>query len=200
MKKDFVYLASASPRRRELLHQIGVQFEVRVAEIDEQRAEDEAAPDYVQRMARRKADTVWTATASGDARPVLGADTVVVLDDEVFGKPEDARDAERMLERLSGCTHRVLTCVAVRFEEREEARLSTSEVRFRPTTAAERRAYCRNGESLDKAGGYGIQGMAAIFIEKISGSYSGIMGLPVYETAELLGQYGLPAWLATSSR
>lgn len=200
MKKDFVYLASASPRRRELLRQIGVDFEVRSAKIDEQRGEHEAARDYVRRMACGKADTVWTATEADAARPVLGADTVVVLDDEVFGKPEDTSDAERMLERLSGCTHRVLTCVAVRFGEQSEARLSTSEVRFRPTTAAERRAYCRSGESLDKAGGYGIQGMAAIFIETISGSYSGIMGLPVYETAELLGRYGLPAWLVTSSR
>lgn len=192
-------MASASPRRSELLHQIGVEFQVRAAAIDEQRRAGEHAPDYVERMARGKADTVWTATAARDAHPVLGADTIVVLDDELFGKPGDEREAERMLERLSGRTHQVLTCVAVRYEGDTQARLSTSEVRFRPTTAAERRAYCNSGESLDKAGGYGIQGMAAIFIEDISGSYSGIMGLPVYETAQLLGRHGFPAWLRAAS-
>jgi len=191
MKKDFLYLASASPRRSELLSQIGVRFEVRVAAIDEQREPGELPADYVVRVASAKADKIWADTKD---LPVLAADTAVVVGEQVLGKPRDAQDAERMLELLSDRSHRVLTCVALRYGQVIDSRLSASEVRFRATTAAERRAYCESGEPLDKAGGYGIQGMAAIFIQHMSGSYSGIMGLPLYETAQLLGPLGLLDW------
>jgi septum formation protein len=167
MKKDFVFLASASPRRSQLLSQIGVRFEVRVAAIDEQRAPGESPADYVVRVASAKADKIWAET---EDLPVLAADTAVVVGDQVLGKPRDARDAERMLELLSDRSHQVLTGVALRYGVVIDSRLSASEVRFRATTAAERRAYCDSGEPLDKAGGYGIQGIAAIFIQHMSGS------------------------------
>jgi septum formation protein len=193
MKKDFVYLASASPRRSELLRQIGVPFTVRPAAIAEDPHAGEPPERYVVRLAAAKAEAIWTAAA--DARPVLGADTAVVLDDEVLGKPRDAAEAGTMLERLSGRTHRVLTGVAVRYAGGLETRLSESEVRFRATTAAERLAYCATGEPFDKAGGYGIQGHAAVFIEELTGSYSGVVGLPLNETAALLERCGVVFWL-----
>jgi len=196
MKKDFIYLASASPRRSELLRQIGVRFQVRAASIDEQQRAAEGAGDYVVRMARAKADRVWEDTvAANRPGPVLGADTAVVLDDAVFGKPADGPDALRMLEALSGRAHTVLTCVAVRNGNELEAILSTNEVRFRATTDAERRAYCATLEPFDKAGAYGIQGFGAVFVEQLRGSYSAVMGLPLFETAGLLRRFGLPAWL-----
>ena len=193
MGKDFVYLASASPRRSELLRQIGVPFTVRAAAIDEDLLPGEAPEAYVVRLAAAKAEAVWAAVA--DARPVLGADTAVVLDGAVLGKPRDAAEAAAMLERLSGRAHRVLTGVAVRHAGGLDTRLSESEVRFRATTTAERLAYCATGEPFDKAGGYGIQGHAAVFVESVRGSYSGIVGLPLFETAALLARCGLPAWL-----
>jgi septum formation protein len=189
MKKDFVYLASASPRRSELLRQIGVSFAVRPAAVDEGPLPGEQPEAYVVRLAAAKAETVWAAV--GDAQPVLGADTAVVLDGEVLGKPVTAAEAAAMLERLSGRTHRVLTAVALR----HAAGLNESEVRFRATTAGERLAYCATGEPFDKAGGYGIQGHAAVFVENLRGSYSGVVGLPLFETAQLLARCGLPAWL-----
>jgi septum formation protein len=194
MGKDFVYLASASPRRSELLRQIGVRFTVRAAAIDEELLPGEAPEAYVVRLAAAKAEAVWAAVA--DSRPVLGADTAVVLDGAVLGKPADAAEAAAMLERLSGRAHRVLTGVAVRHAGGLDTGLSESEVRFRATTAAERLAYCAAGEPFDKAGGYGIQGHAAVFVESVRGSYSGIVGLPLFETAALLARCGLPAWLA----
>jgi septum formation protein len=193
MGKDFVYLASASPRRSELLRQLGVPFTVRAAAIDEALSAGEQPEAYVVRLAAAKAEAVWAAVA--DARPVLGADTAVVLDGEVLGKPATAAEAAAMLERLSGRTHRVLTGVALRHAGGLDTRLSESEVRFRATTAGERRAYCATGEPFDKAGGYGIQGHAAVFVESLRGSYSGVVGLPLYETAQLLARCGLPAWL-----
>jgi septum formation protein len=193
MSKDFVYLASASPRRSELLRQIGVPFAVRAAAIAEDPLAGEAPEAYVVRLAAAKAETVWAAVA--DSRPVLGADTAVVLDADVLGKPETRAEAAAMLERLSGRTHRVLTAVAVRYVGGVETRLSDSEVRFRATTAAERVAYCATGEPFDKAGGYGIQGHAAVFVESIKGSYSGVVGLPLYETAALLARCGVGFWL-----
>jgi septum formation protein len=193
MRKDFVYLASASPRRSELLRQIGVSFTARAAAIDEQRLCEESPEAYVVRLAAAKAESVWAAVA--DAQPVLGADTAVVLDGSVLGKPADAAEAVAMLELLSGRTHRVLTGVAVRHSGGIATRLSESEVRFRATTAAERLAYCATGEPFDKAGGYGIQGHAAVFVENLKGSYSGVVGLPLFETATLLAHCGLPAWL-----
>lgn len=193
MKKDFVYLASASPRRSELLRQIGVRFTVRAAAIPEQLLAGEAPESYVVRLAAAKAETVWAAVP--DSRPVLGADTAVVLDGEVLDKPHDGAEAATMLERLSGRTHRVLTAVAVRHVGGLETRLCDSEVRFRATTHEERLAYCATGEPFDKAGGYGIQGHAAVFVEELKGSYSGVVGLPLFETASLLAYCGVGFWL-----
>ena len=195
MKKDFVYLASASPRRSELLRQIGVPFEVRPADIEEALLAREAPEAYVVRLAAAKAEAVWTALDEVERRPVLAADTAVVLDGEVLGKPRDAAEAAGMLECLSGRTHRVLTAVALRGGTVVETRLSTSEVRFRATTPTERLAYCATGEPFDKAGGYGIQGHAAVFVEELKGSYSGVVGLPLFETAALLARCGVSFWL-----
>ena len=193
MKKDFVYLASASPRRSELLRQIGVRFTVRAAAIPEERLAGEAPENYVVRLAAGKAEAVWAVVPGSEA--VLGADTAVVLDGEVLGKPASGAEAANMLERLSGRSHRVLTAVAVRHGDGLDTRLCESEVRFRATTAAERLAYCATGEPFDKAGGYGIQGHAAVFIEELKGSYSGVAGLPLFETAALLARCGIRFWL-----
>lgn len=193
MGKDFVYLASASPRRRELLRQIGVRFELAAAAVDEARMPDETPAEYVVRVARAKAEAAHAVHGAGAL--ILAADTAVVLDDRILGKPEDARAAERMLAALSGRTHRVFTAVALQGDNRVETRFSSSEVRMRATTPGERRAYCASGEPLDKAGGYAIQGLAAIFIEHLAGSYSGVMGLPLFETAELLASFGVPTGL-----
>lgn len=196
MTRDFVYLASASPRRRELLAQIGVPFEIEPADVDESQLADESAAAYVQRLANDKAAAVWErVAAAGRPAPVVAADTIVVVDRDVLGKPADEADAARMLTRLSGRGHVVMTAVTVRDGVGERTALASSEVRFRPTTAAERAAYCRTGEPLDKAGAYGIQGCGAVFVESLRGSYSAVMGLPLFETAALLGELGLPAWL-----
>ncbi|HVY66711.1 MAG TPA: Maf family protein [Gammaproteobacteria bacterium] len=194
MKKDFVYLASASPRRSELLRQIGVPFEVRPAAIPEDQAPGEAPEPYVRRIAAAKAAAVWAGLEAREQRPVLAADTAVVLDGRVLGKPADADDAERMLAGLSGRAHRVLTAVALQTSSGCDTALAESEVRFRATTLAERRAYCATGEPFDKAGGYGIQGRAAVFVEHLRGSYSAVVGLPLYETALLLARHGLEFW------
>jgi septum formation protein len=194
MKKDFVYLASASPRRSELLRQIGVPFEVRPAQIIEAQASGEVPDAFVLRLAAEKADAVWRRVPAEERRPVLAADTAVVLDERVLGKPADEAEAEAMLAALSGRTHRVLTAVALRCGDTAETSLSSSEVRFRATTAEERAAYCRSGEPLDKAGGYGIQGRAAMFVEHLAGSYSGVVGLPLFETAALLARCGVVLW------
>jgi len=196
MKKDFIYLASASPRRSELLRQIGVPFEVWPASIEEAVAEGEAPEEYVRRLATAKADSVWEDVESDDLepRPVLAADTAVVLEGRVLGKPAAPGEAEAMLAELSGRTHRVLTAVALRCGPKTEALLCTTEVRFRATTDAERRAYCATDEPYDKAGGYGIQGLAAVFVEHLNGSYSAVVGLPLYETALLLDRHGVAPW------
>src|SRR5262252_8091189 len=199
MKKDFIYLASASPRRSELLRQIGVQFKVRTAEIPEVRADGERPDTYVRRLATEKAEAVWARVAVAAPRPVLAADTAVELGGRLFGKPANAAEAEEMLVALSGRTHRVLTAVVLRCDESSETLLSESEVRFRSTTPEERAAYCRSSEPLDKAGGYGIQGRAAMFVEHLAGSYSGVVGLPLFETAALLVRCGVALWGAPSS-
>jgi septum formation protein len=195
MKKDFLCLASASPRRSELLRQIGVPFEVRPADIKEEALRGELPDAYVVRLAAAKAEAVWAAVPEAERRPVLAADTAVVLDGHVLGKPLDAAEAGGMLERLSGRSHLVLTAIALRVAAGVETRLSRSEVRFRATTAAERVQYCATGEPFDKAGGYGIQGRAAVFVEELRGSYSGVVGLPLFETAELLTRHGFGFWL-----
>ncbi len=188
MSDNFVYLASASPRRSALLEQIGVPHVVRVAEIDEKVCADEPPERYVERLARAKAEAVWGGVAPV---PVVAADTAVVLDGRILGKPVSEADALAMLEALSGRVHRVFTSVAVRSPVGVEAALNVSEVRFRATTDAERRAYCATGEPFDKAGAYGIQGVGAVFVEHLSGSYSGVMGLPLCETAQLLERAGV---------
>jgi septum formation protein len=189
-----VCLASASPRRRELLAQIGLAHTVVRPDFDEAVLPQEAAADYVVRMARGKAHAV---AQRGGALPVLAADTSVVLAGEILGKPRDAAHGMAMLAQLSARTHQVLTAVALAAGGLVRHRLSTSEVRFRALTAAECRAYWDSGEPRDKAGGYAIQGRGAVFIEHLSGSYSGVMGLPLYETAELLAAAGVAgAWPA----
>lgn len=191
MSSRFVYLASRSPRRRELLEQLGVDYRTLPADIDESRRDDESPRNFVARMASDKARAVRMTLRADDPAPVLGADTIVVIDDEVLGKPHDERDANAMLMRLSGRAHEVLTAVALLCGGVETARLNTSRVWFRELNASERHSYCATGESLDKAGAYAIQGRAAAFIERLEGSYSGVMGLPLFETAELLSRAGM---------
>ncbi|MCZ6585603.1 MAG: Maf family protein [Gammaproteobacteria bacterium] len=195
MRKDFIYLASASPRRCALLEQIGVPFQARPAAVCEARRPRELVGAYVTRVARDKADKIWDEVAASEARPVLAADTAIVIDRRILGKPRDTEEALQMLADLSGRSHRVLTAVVVRYGSRVLSELSASKVRFRVTTERERLAYCATGEPLDKAGSYAIQGMGAIFIEHISGSYSSVMGLPVAVTALLLAEFGCPTWL-----
>jgi septum formation protein len=183
-----VCLASVSPRRRELLTQIGVAHVVSAADIDEALRPGEPAAEYVVRMACDKARVV---RGRGTALPVLAADTTVVIDGTVLAKPRDRADGLAMLARLSGRTHQVLTAVALATSAGIDFRLSASAVRMRVVTAAECAAYWDSGEPHDKAGGYAIQGRGALFIEQLSGSYSGVMGLPLYETGELLAAAGL---------
>jgi nucleoside triphosphate pyrophosphatase len=191
MAADYLYLASQSPRRRELLHQIGVPFRPVSVAVDEAVRHGEAALDYVVRLAIAKAEAGWQATQAGT---VLGADTAVVLDGRILGKPQDRDDAVRMLGELSGRTHAVLTAVAVCDATGTAWRMSQSEVSFRNIAPLERSAYADTGEPLDKAGAYAIQGYGAVFVEQLRGSYSGVMGLPVFETAALLAGAGLPRW------
>lgn len=184
-----LYLASASPRRSQLLQQIGVSHEVRPVDLDESRLPAEPPSVYVQRLAAAKAKALWDSLTAKD-RPVIGADTTVALGDEIFGKPKDRDDGLAMLDRLSGRTHQVLTAIALQSERGCEVRLSMSAVTFGMLTDADRRSYWETGEPLGKAGGYAVQGLAATFITRIEGSYSGIMGLPLAETAEVLKPHG----------
>jgi septum formation protein len=194
MSLDFVYLASGSPRRRELLQQIGVSFRVVSAEVDETVLPGEMPQAYVARLAAAKADSGWERSRETLEAPVLAADTAVVLDGSILGKPADRQAAQDMLRRLSGRTHEVLTGIALRSSAGVQSRISRSEVTFRAIGAAEALAYWDSGEPQDKAGAYAIQGRAAIFIRDLRGSYSGVMGLPLFETAELLGAAGIPHW------
>lgn len=189
MTETQIILASASPRRRELLAQIGVQFSVMVADIDETSWADEVAEVYVARMAVEKAQAVRHRLTEA-ASPILAADTSVVLDGKILGKPCDQEDALSMLARLSGRTHQVYTALALLDSEGQtHQRLSVSAVTFRGLSEAERVAYWATGEPADKAGAYAIQGRAAVFISRLEGSFSGVMGLPLYETAELLSSH-----------
>jgi len=190
MSLDFVYLASGSPRRRELLQQIGVSFRVVGTAVDEAVRLAETAPAYVLRLAAAKADAGWERSRDATDVPVLAADTAVVLDGKILGKPADRQDGEGMLRQLSGRTHEVLTAVALRTANGLQSRISRSEVTFRSIAADEAQAYWETGEPSDKAGAYAIQGRAAIFIADLRGSYSGVMGLPLFETAELLRKAG----------
>lgn len=190
-ERAVIRLASVSPRRRELLTQIGVPHVITGAHIDETVLPGELPGDYVQRMARSKALAVWQRDQS---LPVLAADTTVVLDGVIFGKPRDRADGLRMLAALSGRTHEVLTAVALAHAGSVSVRLNESQVHFRELTPAECAAYWETGEPLDKAGAYAIQGRAAVFIDSLHGSYSGVMGLPLFETAELLRAAGVVTW------
>jgi septum formation protein len=186
MAGPLILLASASPRRSELLRQVGIAHEVRPVDVDESVRPDEAPSAYVLRLAEAKAAALWQQLDGGQRRPVLAADTTVALEGEIFGKPADAAEARAMLGRLSGRTHEVHTAVAVLHAGGAAARVSSSSVSLRELSAAEIDWYWKTGEPVDKAGGYAVQGRAAVFIRHIAGSYSGIMGLPLYETWELL--------------
>ncbi len=186
-----IVLASSSPRRRELLSQLGVSFQILDLEIDESKLTDETPDALVQRLAVLKAETGRELLAKVGADLVLGADTIVVHNGEVLGKPRDASHACELLMRLSGGCHRVLSAVALASADGTEMRLSESRVCFRKMTRQECEAYAATGEPLDKAGGYAIQGRAAAFVSDLQGSYSGVVGLPLFETAELLREAGV---------
>jgi septum formation protein len=183
-------LASASPRRSALLTQIGVAHTVVPAQIEERRLADEPVEQCVRRLAEHKALHVC-ARLQDDSLPVLGADTAVVIDDVMLGKPRDQDEALQMLARLSGREHQVISAVALVCPGRVSSRVCRSAVRMRTLTPAECRAYWRSGEPCDKAGGYGIQGLGAVFIERLHGSYSAVVGLPLFETAALLAAAGV---------
>jgi septum formation protein len=196
-----IYLASRSPRRRELLAQIGVKFEPLLfregprqdVDTDEAVRPDEQPDEYVRRVARFKCETAWQRVVMrrGLRRmPVLAADTTVELGGTILGKPAGREDAERMLRLLSGTQHRVITAVAMQLEQRFEMAVSESLVTFTLLDEARIAAYVQSGEPFDKAGGYGIQGRAAAFVERLEGSYTGVMGLPLYETVGLLRAFG----------
>jgi len=197
-----IYLSSQSPRRRELLKQIGINFEMlllrqdprRKLDIDESPLPDEQPGAYVQRLSRDKALAGWDSLRFRGLPPfpVLAADTTVTIDGLILGKPETSKHATEMLQQLSGKEHQVLTAVAVAMNEHVEVALSTSTVRFTTLSKERIRQYLLTREYLDKAGGYAIQGVAAAFIEHISGSYSGVMGLPLFETVQLLKHFDCP--------
>jgi septum formation protein len=196
-----IYLASKSPRRRELLRQIGVEFELlllrdqspRGPEVNEEVRPGEKAEEYVTRVAREKAEFASTVMMWRrlPIRAVLAADTTVVIDDRILGKPANVAEAVEMIKALSGRTHRVMTSIAVCRGDDNWQTTQTSNVTFAAMTDDMIRAYCATPEPYDKAGGYAIQGIAAVFIENIVGSYSGIMGLPLHETAQLLRNAGI---------
>lgn len=184
------YLASASPRRRQLLEQLGLRFEERVANVDESLHPGEAPESYVSRVAEAKALAVVQRLGS-PVLPVLAADTAVVLDGSILGKPRDRSDGIAMLSRLAGRSHQVLSAVALWHGGRIQRAVSLSRVAFRAIAPEEAAAYWASGEPADKAGGYGIQGLGGVFVESLDGSYSGVMGLPLFETAALLKETGI---------
>jgi septum formation protein len=189
-----LHLASRSPRRSELLARLGLDFGVLDIDIPEERQPGEAPDDYGRRVAREKSGAGLLKVMAVPGAVVLGADTEVVLDDEVFGKPSDDTDAVAMLRRLSGRTHRVITAVSLVSASRELQAVSISDVTFASLPDAEIAAYVATGEPRGKAGGYAIQGYAQAFITHLSGSYSGVMGLPLHETATMLRTFGIPMW------
>ncbi|CAN1597672.1 Maf family protein [Pseudomonas mediterranea] len=195
-----LYLASGSPRRRELLTQIGVSFTAISADIDETPQDHETPSAYVERLARGKAEAGRRTLPIDDGGCVLGADTAVVLDGQILGKPLNQDDACSMLLSLAGRDHEVLTAIALLDGQRCESRVVRSRVRFRSITEAEAAAYWASGEPRDKAGGYGIQGLGAVFVAGLEGSYSAVVGLPLCETAQLLGHFGIPCWQTLNVR
>ena len=202
-KHQRIYLASQSPRRRELLKQIGIHYDMlllrsdprRKVSVDETPHEGEIPLDYVQRICRDKARAGWETLILRNLPllPVLAADTTVTLDGKIIGKPDDNEHAAEILRLLSGTRHQVLTAVAMAFGERIEMRLSTTTIAFDTLSEERIRRYLLTGEAHDKAGAYGIQGHAGAFVKHIEGSYTGVMGLPLYETVELLKLFGYPA-------
>ena len=195
-----LYLASGSPRRSELLTQIGVPFTAISADIDETPFPEESPSAYVERLARGKAEAGRGTVVSDADFCVLGADTAVVLDGIILGKPMDEAQACAMLMLLSGREHEVLTAIAVHDGERCESLVVRSLVRFRTIGRDEAAAYWASGEPRDKAGGYGIQGLGAVFVAGLNGSYSAVVGLPLCETAQLLGHFGIPCWQTLNAR
>lgn len=185
-----IYLASRSPRRQELLRQVGVRFELLSADVPERRAPGQSPADYALAMALAKARAGRSAGAP-QPLPVLGADTDVVIDDEIFGKPSGRDEALAMLSRLSNRTHEVFSSVAAVLDGRSETALSVTRVTFGAITPAQARAYWDTGEPADKAGAYAIQGFGAQFVKEIHGSYSGVVGLPLYETLQVLERFGV---------
>lgn len=193
-----LFLASASPRRRELLAQIGVPFSLVSVSVDETPSPTESPEAYVERVARDKA-LAGLVSLGGRDGCVLGADTSVVLDQHILGKPADRADGLAMLAALSGRTHRVMTAVALASRSACEVRVVISEVTFRTIDEAEAERYWDSGEPADKAGGYAIQGWGAVFVSQLLGSYSAVVGLPLCETAQLIDAFGFPRWTKGSS-
>lgn len=189
--RTMLYLASRSPRRRELLVRLGLDPRILDINIPEVRQPGEDAMDYVRRVAREKAGAGLLDVVAVPGAHVLAADTEVVLDDEVFGKPADAEDAARMLMHLSGRTHQVVSVVWLMTADREQQAVSVSEVTFAALTPAQLDGYIAGDEWRGKAGAYAIQGRAEAFVSRLDGSYSGVMGLPMHETARLLGDFGI---------
>lgn len=185
-------LASASPRRKELLQQIGVNIDVCAVNIDESMREAELAEDFVLRLAQEKAEA--GVSLSGNKLPALGSDTIVVCDGVVMGKPKDQQHALAMLKQLSGRTHQVLTAVAITDGSSMESCLVSTDVTFNGLTEQQMLDYWQTGEPADKAGGYGIQGLGAVFVKHMVGSYSAVVGLPLAETAQLLAKFDIPVW------
>ena len=186
---DSIILASASPRRRELLDQIGVRYDVKAVDVDESALPDENAVDLVVRLACLKAETAYQRFQA--KVPVLGSDTLGLLNGEILTKPTNFQHASDMLTKMSGTTHEILSAVAVCYQGKTDWRLSRSQVSFRTLSTQDIKRYWDSGEPQDKAGAYAIQGLGSAFIQEIKGSYSGIMGLPLKETWELLNEYGV---------
>jgi septum formation protein len=189
-----LYLASASPRRQSLLCQIGVRFEILTVLVDETVLAEEAPPDYVTRLSAAKASAGWQQLGDDAAGVVLAADTTVVCNGIIFGKPRNRDEGVSMLMDLGGRSHQVLTSVSLQSGVGMRTRISSSEVWFREISRPEAQRYWETGEPCDKAGGYAIQGLGAVFVQQLIGSYSGVMGLPLYETAELLDAAQVPRW------
>lgn len=197
---ELLYLASSSPRRAELLMQIGVRFARCAVAVDETPNLGEAPAHYVERLARDKAQAGWRQLQPAQPKAcVLGADTAVVIDGNILGKPRDAAAAMAMLQQLSGREHQVLSAVALLRGQQCQSLVVESRVRFRTLSMEAIRAYWACGESADKAGAYGIQGRAAVWVEEIQGSYSGVVGLPLCETAQLLERFGISYWNRSAS-
>ena len=197
MSENKLILASQSPRRKALLAQLGYSFTVNASDIDESLVAEESPTDYVLRLAVEKAQKIFLMLSNTEQKSavVLGSDTSVVINDIILGKPENLNDCIDMLSLLSDRQHEVLTAVAVVSASKIETQLVTTKVFFKALTLAEIKAYWQTGEPQDKAGSYAIQGIAGQFVKSINGSYSAVVGLPLYETAELLSQFGLPTIL-----